>query len=177
MLIFYLLCYAQLPSYYAQYYAQEQELMNLSITSFIQICINKSLFYSRQCRKTVLLGCGYKNNDREIHCMFLDIDCSIRVYQSFAAIFQNYLLLCVGIMLNAFSDLKLCWRRHNRLVPRCHVKQLNFEISQQVKSKILSIIGWGKKNHWKEKQEKIKAKQTDPYLQYSALITRLNHEE
>ena len=46
---------------------------------------------------------------------FLDNDCSIRVDQSFLAIFQKYY---AGIMLNAFSDLlcsKLCW--HNRLVP------------------------------------------------------------
>ena len=48
---------------------------------------------------------------------FLNNECSIRVYQSFVAIFKS-IFYYAGIMLNAFSNLlcsKLCW--HNRLVP------------------------------------------------------------
>ena len=53
-----------------------------------------------------------------MHCVSLANDCSIRVYQSFAAILKHFSYYA-DIMLNAFSDLlcsKLCW--HNRLVPK-----------------------------------------------------------
>ena len=69
--------------------------------------------YIRQFRKTVLLGCIHKWQQIHLHN-----DCSIRVYQSFVAIFKIFPIM-LDIMLNAFSDLlctKLCW--HNQLVPR-----------------------------------------------------------
>ena len=47
---------------------------------------------------------------KQIQCIILDNDCSIRVYQSFIANISYY----AGIMLNAFSN-QLCW--HNWLVP------------------------------------------------------------
>ena len=69
--------------------------------------------YSRQFRKTVLLGliCKWQQNTLNLP---LDNDCSIRVYQLFVQNISYY----AGIMLNAFNHLlcsKLCW--HNRLVP------------------------------------------------------------
>ena len=49
--------------------------------------------YSRQCRNTVLLGCIYKWQQNALYAL-LHSDCSIGVYQSFAAIFQKYFQLC-----------------------------------------------------------------------------------
>ena len=75
---------------------------------------NKNCAYSF--KKTVLLECISKWQQNTLHVL-LDNDYSIRVYQSFVAIFQN-ISYYAGIMLNAFIDLlcsKLCW--HNRLVP------------------------------------------------------------
>ena len=37
--------------------------------------------------------------------VFLDNDCSVRVYQSFVAVFQKNVSYHAGIMLNTFSDL------------------------------------------------------------------------
>ena len=50
--------------------------------------------YSRQFRETVLLGCIRVNLQQSTLQVPLDNDCLIRVYQSFAAIFQKYFLLC-----------------------------------------------------------------------------------
>ena len=75
---------------------------------------------------TVLLGCISKWQQNTLHVL-LDNDYSIRVYQSFVAIFQN-ISYYAGIMLNVFIDLlcsKLCW--HNRLVPTCrYVRTLSY---------------------------------------------------
>ena len=65
--------------------------------------------------KNILLGCISKWQQDTLHVL-LDNDYSIRVCQSFVAIFKN-IPYYAGIMLNAFIDLlcsKLCW--HNRLV-------------------------------------------------------------
>ena len=70
--------------------------------------------------KRLLLGCISKWQQNTFHVL-LDNDYSIRVYQSFVAIFQN-ISYYAGIMLNAFIDLlcsKLCW--HNQLVPTHNV--------------------------------------------------------
>ena len=63
----------------------------------------------RQFRKTLLLGCIYNWRLSKLP-VFLDNDCSIRIYQSFVTIYKNSFYY-VGIVLNAFSDLlcsKLC---------------------------------------------------------------------
>ena len=103
-------------AYYAQNYAQEQELC-LVYYHYLYTNMDKQVTtHNRQFRKTVLLGCIYKWLKNTLYVL-LDNDRSITVYQSFAAIFQNYSYYA-GIMLNAFSDLlcsKLCW--HNWLVP------------------------------------------------------------
>ena len=40
-----------------------------------------------------------------MHCMFyLDNDCSIRVYQSFVIIFQNYFLLCLMLSVTYYAQ-------------------------------------------------------------------------
>ena len=59
------------------------------ITICIQICMNKSLFIADH----ILLGCIYKWWQNTLY-VFLDNDCSIRVYQSYVGIFQKYFLLC-----------------------------------------------------------------------------------
>ena len=78
--------------------------------------MDKSILIADKCKRTVLLGCISKWQQNTLYVL-LDNDYSIRVYQSFVAIFQN-ISYYAGIMLTAFIDLlcsKLCW--HNRLVP------------------------------------------------------------
>ena len=67
MLIFYLLCYAAVLikfTYYAQYYAKEEELYLSIITICIQIFMNKSQLIVENV-ENCLLGCIYKT-----HCVF-----------------------------------------------------------------------------------------------------------
>ena len=53
---------------------------------------NKSILIADNL-KTVLLGCIFKWQQNTLHVL-LDNDYSVRVYQSFVAIFQKYFLLC-----------------------------------------------------------------------------------
>ena len=66
---------------------------NCAQSIYIQIYMKNITTCSRQCRKTVLLGCIYKWQQDTSHILS-DIDCSNRVYQSFVANFQIYFLLC-----------------------------------------------------------------------------------
>ena len=72
-----LCCSALKITYYAQYYAQEQELLSDYYAIYIQICMKNTLHVANNFKKTDLLECikeWYEN--RLSHD-----DCSIKVYQ------------------------------------------------------------------------------------------------
>ena len=78
MLLFYPLCYVAVLAYYAQYYAQKQEFC----TAYYYTSLHKyvTTHITDNFRETVIIEC----------IMYLPhvlsfIDCSIRVYRSFAA--------------------------------------------------------------------------------------------
>ena len=55
-----LCCSALKFTYYAQYYAQVQELWSEYYCIYIQVCMNKLILVVDNFRKTVLLECIYK---------------------------------------------------------------------------------------------------------------------
>ena len=70
-------------------------VLSLFITIYIQICMNKSKLIADNLERLLFIAKWQQNTPQ----VLLDNDCSIRVYQSFVIIFQNYFLLC----LNTFS--------------------------------------------------------------------------
>ena len=63
-------------TYYAQYYAQEQELLSDYYVIYVQICMNNTLHVEDNFKKTDLLECIKKL----YQCRLSHNDCSIRVY-------------------------------------------------------------------------------------------------
>ena len=62
---FYLLCFAVVllkSTYYAQHYAQEQELLSDYYGIYIQFCMSNSLHVTESFIKTVLLECINKGH-------------------------------------------------------------------------------------------------------------------
>ena len=72
-------------TYYAHYYAEEQESLSDYYVFYMQYCMSNSLYVADNFKKTVLLECI---NERYYYALSND-DCSIRVYRSFTIIFTN----------------------------------------------------------------------------------------
>ena len=101
------LCYAAVLlkfTYYAQYYAQEQELLSDYYTIHIQFCMNNSLHVADNFIMTALLEC-INEWYQVCHYALSYGGCSIKVYRSFITIFHKRLIL----LLHLFYNFLLCW--------------------------------------------------------------------